>query len=350
MVNKSRVFLDSATGCLTSTSNLDRSVVIHLISSYPVEPYLSVIRVYRHGPARGRRAVTSPSRGGRTSCRRPGTRGGPRPSSGRRARRGFSGAFRSEDGRSRAASTCSRREQSTGSPRSGSGRRRRRAADRRALRQTRVAPCGSQGPARKRGTIGGKSPVISRVVGRAGARQVQRRLLNPAPPHLVAIRQAQLALEDRDDATRDVERAEPARAASCQLPSSRRRGARTGDAARDRSRSGTSRTEARNRRWSTARRSRPRVARTSGSARFHPSVKDRHLACQRASATTLAAAGASASYSDKTFRSGHASASRTRTCGARGLSGHCLVGPLRRAALAAHPAGEGTRRPRPARG
>ena len=94
---------DSATGCLTSTSNLDRSVVIHLISSYPVEPYLSVIRVYRHGPARGRRAVTSPSRGGRTSCRRPGTRGGPRPSSGRRARRGFSGAFRSEDGRSRAA-------------------------------------------------------------------------------------------------------------------------------------------------------------------------------------------------------------------------------------------------------
>ena len=97
-------------------------------------------------------------------------------------------------------------------------------------------------------------------------------------------------------------------------------------------------------------RSRPRVARTSGSARFHPSVKDRHLACQRASATTLAAAGASASYSDKTFRSGHASASRTRTCGARGLSGHCLVGPLRRAALAAHPAGEGTRRPRPAQG
>ena len=105
MVNKSRVFLDSATGCLISTSNLDRSVVIHLISSYPVEPYPSVIRVYRHGPGRGRRAVTSPSRGGRTSCRRPGTRGGPRPSSGRRARRGFSGAFRSEDGRSRAAST-----------------------------------------------------------------------------------------------------------------------------------------------------------------------------------------------------------------------------------------------------
>ena len=50
---------DSATGCLTSTSNLDRSVVIHLISSYPVELYLSVIRVYRHGPGRGRRAVTS---------------------------------------------------------------------------------------------------------------------------------------------------------------------------------------------------------------------------------------------------------------------------------------------------
>ena len=144
VVNKSRAFLDSATGCLTSTSNLDRSVVIHLISSYPVEPYLSVIRVYRHGPARGRRAVTSPSRGGRTSCRRPGTRGGPRPSSGRRARRGFSGAFRSEDGRSRAAWTCSRREQSTGSPRSGSGRRRRRAADRRALRQTRAVQCGSQ--------------------------------------------------------------------------------------------------------------------------------------------------------------------------------------------------------------